>query len=369
MSRAIDSADFKRHFNFAVDSNIVNHVRHPLFHETVRIYLGLMPSGSREHILLATALTFMAPVPLPIFWWLRRISRRQLPDYMLMLLALGLVIMSPITLWTENKYLLGYFNPVVYHNPTLNALRPFLVPLTLLSLLVFERMSARDLSRQALIVGASAAIMVLSTLAKPSYAIALLPGLCLVAGYRYLRKRSVDSALLVFGFCLPGVIVLGGLYLAAFTGVNEGRGIALGFLTVLAEYVPVWRIPIQLILSIAFPALVYLLFLSEARQHIFLNLSWVVFAVAAAIALFVIDRGWIWRTGDFLWTGYAAVFVLMFASASFIIEQYSLERESATDVRNLPGSRLSFRFNLVMLVFGLHVLSGVAYYFRTISEF
>ncbi len=390
MSIAINSPDFKSHYYLAIGTIDIDYINHQLFHETVRFYHELLPSASREHISLVTALTFLSLVPLPIFWQLRRASRRQLPNYIILLLTLGLMITTPILLWTDNKYLLGYFNPVVYHSPTMAALRPFLAPLALLSLLIFERQFALPTARSSTcprsggqsscsiiygkagrwsVTASSAALLMLATSAKPSYTIALIPGLCLFAIFRYRFHRSVDWALLTIGFVLPACLALGALYLSTYINLADGSSIGIGFLTVLAHHVPLWRIPFQILLSIVFPAAVYLLYRVEARRHLFLNLSWVIFVVGALISLTIYEGGPRLTAGNFLWTSYIAVFVLMFATLSFLVERYSIERELAADESDLSQSSLSFRFIVAMLLFGLHVISGLRFYIQTLSEF
>ena len=369
MSRAVDSSDYKRHYDLALDFIELDHINHPLFHEAIRFYRRLVPYASREHVLLVTALTFKALLPLPIYWWFGRTRGCDLPDYVLMLLVLGLLIVSPITLWTDQRYMLGYFNPVIYHSPTLNALRLFLVPLVILSLAIFDCHTGRAKSRRVIDTAVSALLVVLATLAKPSFTIALVPGLSLFGLWRCWQHRSVDRVQLVIGFCLPGCVVLGVLYQSTFVAIDDGSSIAIGLLTALSQHVPLWRIPLQILLSVAFPVVVYLLFLAEARRHLLLNLSWSVFIVGALMSLLLYESGPRLQAGNFLWTSYSAIFVLMFASLSFLIERYAIEQESAKAENELAQPRLSLRFNFALLFFGLHVLSGIAYYFRTISEF
>lgn len=369
MSIAVNSSDHSQHYRFAVYSIADHHVSYPVFHMAIRSYQSLLPSSKPTSILLASVISFMLPLPLIIFWGLRQVSRRHLTENILICLALGLLIMSPITIWTDSKYMLGYINPIVYHNPTSNILRVFLVPLALLSLMPFTR-SVGDNAQRRIVLGlVSASLLAIATLTKPSYTIALIPGMCLLSIWRFVRKRYVDWPLLALGFCLPAVIILLGQYASTYANSHDGSTMGLGFLTFFGHYLPLWRFPIQFLLSVAFPAVVYFLYFAEARKHLFLNLSWVVFGVAVMILMFVSEVGPRAGAGNFIWTSYGAIFVLMFASLRFSVEQYVIERSVDVDVDMPIRQRMSFRFGVAMAVFALHVLSGVAYYVRTLSLF
>ncbi len=368
MPSVVDTSDHKKHYKFAFDSNFDHAASHPLFHVTIRAYRDLLPSASRENILSESVLTYMLPLPLVIFWGLTRPARRQLPDLALMFLALAMMIVAPVTIWVDNVYMLGYLNSTVYHNPTSNILRVFLVPLALSSLMIFERSNQHGPRWRVMVAIMSSSLVVVATLAKPSYTIALLPGLLLYALWRFWQKHAVDLVLLALGFCLPGALVLGGEYFLTYITREDGSSLGFGFLTVLAFYVPLWRIPIQFLLSIAFPVTVYLLYLDKARQHLFLNLTWVIFGVGTMISMLVYEAGRL-KAANLVWTSYSVVFVLMFASLQFLVEQDVFERRGEQQRTGLFGSGLSVRFCAAMLTFALHVASGIAYYFRFMYSF
>ena len=49
-----------------------------------------------------------------------------------------------------------------------------------------------------------ASLLLLSTLAKPSYTFVLIPGCCAFAAWQALRANRVDWIYLIFGICIPG---------------------------------------------------------------------------------------------------------------------------------------------------------------------
>ena len=74
------------------------------------------------------------------------------------------------------------------------------------------------------------------------------------------------------------------------------------------------------------------------------------------------------RHANFVWTSYSVTFVLMFASLRFLIEQYVQYRESAATDTLAINSRPPWQFSVALLVFSLHVVSGLAYAIRVVGN-
>ena len=68
--------------------------------------------------------------------------------------------------------------------------------------------------------------------------------------------------------------------------------------------------------------------------------------------------------GNFLWTSYNGIFLLMFASILFLLEQYVRELRHGYGSIQALNLRFSRRFAVALLLLGLHLLSGIAYYWR-----
>ena len=369
MASAVNSSDFNNHYRQALDSSLYHHIKHPLYHVMVRGYKSLFPSNSEQVISFLSIFTFMLPLPSLVFSLLRRSSQRLISDHVLIMLALGLTVMAPITIWTDNHHMIGYLNTLVYHNPTSLALRLFLIPLALVSVNSFKCRSHRSRSHRIGFLLASGSLIVIASLAKPSYTIALIPALGLMALWRVFASRFVNWTLLILGLFIPGLLILGTQYVVVYLNSSNDSGFGLGFLTLFGHWAPLWRIPLQFLLSLVFPVAVYLLFLTDARKHLFLNLSWLVFGVGTLITCFFFEVGPRSTAGNFLWTSYSVVFVLMFASLTFLIEQYVVIQTNTTGHSTAIRSKRSLRLKFAMLIFFIHVLSGVAYYFRTMSVY
>ena len=366
---ALDT-DFGKHIRRAIAlpeiSDHESHVTHVLYHSLfLLIYRGL-PTLELTHVAAAAILIFMLPVPLIAFAFFKKAAGDSLPDPWLMAFSLGLTIMSPVTIWT-NVFMIGYINPIVYHNPTVITVRLFVIPISLLALRIYQSQAYRSLNQRVYVLLLCAVLVLMSTLAKQSFTIALLPGCCLYASWRLLRRRHVDWFLLAIGICLPGVFMLAFQYLLYDVNSSDGSAVAFGFLTFMQQWIPSWRIPIQLLLSLVFPIGVYLRYRENARRHLYLNMSWVLFAVAAGITYVLYETGPRIEHGNFIWNSYSAIFLLMFASALFLMEQHAHERQLEIGELHVFGIKLSRSVAFLMLLFGLHVVSGITYYMRFLA--
>ena len=311
----------------------------------------------------------MLPVPLVAFALLKKAAGEALPTAILMSLAIALTIMAPITIWAD-RFMLGYISPMVYHNPTSVTARLFVIPLSLLALRMFQPGgSNRSLNQRVYITLLSASVVLMGTLAKPSFTFVLLPGCCLFALWRAFRRQSVDWLLLVCGFCLPGALLMGLLYLMTYVSQDTSSAVAFGFLTFMQHWIPTWRIPIQLVLSLAFPLVVLALYFERARRHLYLNLCWVIFAVSAVMVFTLYEEGLRFQDGNFLWSSYSAIFLLMFASLLFLVEQHRRETQLGCGDWIFLGIPVSRKTAIASLAFGLHLLSGIAYYYRFLTQF
>lgn len=336
-------------------SDVLFHADFLFFHRI----LGL----SQQPAVLAAILLVMAPVPLIAFALFKRSAGEHLPDGILMASALGLAVIAPITIWTD-EFMLGYLNPIVYHNPTSITARLFVIPVSILAFRIYQNRPYRSLNHRVHNVLLCAVVMVLSILAKPSFALALIPGCLLFAFWQVLRRGHVDWILLAFGVCLPATLMVGLQAVISYFAFDNNSSIAFGFLTFMKLWIPTWRIPLQLLLSLVFPIGVGLLYAKQASRDPFLKFAWTVFICAILVTYLLYETGPRKWHGNFLWTSYNAVFLLMFASIRFLLEQYVGELRHGHGNLKVLSLRFSRRFAFASLLLGLHVLSGIAYYLR-----
>ncbi|MCY4073337.1 MAG: hypothetical protein OXG60_18760 [Chloroflexi bacterium] len=341
----------------------VTHVSHVMYHATYRLLKYFLPTIDSPDIALLAIMVFILPLPMIIFSHLFNHSAGTISVYVILLLSIALTIVAPITFWTSES-MIGYINPVVYHNPTLIALRLFAIPVSLLALKVFSSPSYRDANHRRYTILLCASLLLFATQVKPSYTIVLIPGCCAFAAWRILRGDRVDWMLLVLGICIPGSLMLGLLYLISYVNLADGSTISFGVFVFTRYWIPDWLVPIKLLLSLAFPLSVYLLFSAEARKHLYLNLSWAVFATSALATYCLYESGPRIGHGNFLWNSYITVFVLMFASVQFLIQQYVRFRLAWPQDRRSMPSRMSLKFSISVVFFGAHVFFGIGYYIR-----
>lgn len=136
------SPDFRNHYRRAMElpaETTDRPVGHVLYHAVVKVIRQVLRTVPDSTVQLISTLTFMLPVPAIIFYTLKKTNDADLPNLLTGALALGLTVASPITIWLDNPYMIGYINSIVYHNPTLIALRPFVIPLFLMSLWAIQR--------------------------------------------------------------------------------------------------------------------------------------------------------------------------------------------------------------------------------------
>ena len=354
--------DFNYHYKFALEMPDEVHIAHVLYYATVLVYNRLTPFASAFYVNVFAMITFMSPLLLILFELLKRTACNHINDRVILMLALCLFIMAPISIWIDNPFMAGYVNPTVWHSPTFHALRLFIVPVSLMARRIVDGSRYHDLNHRIYVVLLSACLISLATMAKPSYTIALIPGVCLFVIYRMSKRQSVDWPLLILGTFWPGMILLGLQYLVNYG--NGGDGIQLGILVFARLWMPVWQIPIRLLLSLAFPLCVYLLYFAEARKYTYLNISWLIFFVGMLYMYFFNVSGWRFDHGVFSWTGHSVIFALMYASVQFLVERYAMERRRMLEDGNTSRQLFSIRFILVAATFGLHVIAGIAYFFR-----
>ena len=358
--------DYTLHYRYAAWHGPQSYVSHALYPATIRLYDALIPPLADVYITFLATLTYMLPLPLALYWLLQR-GAPQIRTAALMAASIALTLATAVTLWTDNQFMIGYFTGTVYHNPTYLTLRVFIAPMFVLATRVFAERSYRDFNERFYTLALTATMLLLTTLGKQSYAMALLPGACIFAMWRLWRRRGVDWTLLIFGICVPGTLLLLTQSLVTTANLRHDFYIGFGFFEAFLQHVPLWRIPLQLALSLVFPGVAYWLYRDEARKHSNLNLAWTVFGAAAAIVLFM-HTSFLY-TADLGWTGYAAAFALMFATMAFLLERATAEGAFAAAGERVAWGGLSRRMKICLIALGLHVASGLAYYARFMTSF
>lgn len=333
---------------------------HFLYHEAVigtMTVTGLVVEEASFWVILATCVGFA--------WALYALLRYLIGDMvigwrgqlLLCAVVLGLMLVGPIRAVSDAIQFQSFsalINPNTIHSPTMAVLRPLVV---LLFLCILKLLAGRAVWRYAAL---ALVLTVLATLTKPNYTLAIAPAMVLLVGFDALRGRKLNWAAIAVGVLLPAVLVLGWQYLFWY---GPGRAVPASgeqakiVLSPLELYLNVWNvppvlIPLQIVLSVVFPMVVYAVYWNLARRELALNLSWLVFAGGAAMAyLFVEKPGE--ANGNLTWGGQITLTVLFAVSAGFWLRQgWQRWQESGK-------LQIDWRFGLCGLAFAAHVVNHV----------
>jgi hypothetical protein len=198
----------------------------------------------------------------------------------------------------------------------------------------------------------------LSVLTKPNYVLAFMPtlGIAVLIRLGLNRGRELGRTLLFSaGLGILVIFVLGLQYAETYmssTGTTSAPQESAH--TIIAPFA-VWRlyspnIPASLLLSIAFPLSVVILYFRECKSNPTVLMAWGVFAIAVLQYVFLAESGETLADGNWGWGSNIAVYILFLVSAMVF----------------LPQPR-SWRYYFVAMFFGLHLASGI-YYFAKIAN-
>jgi hypothetical protein len=235
----------------------------------------------------------------------------------------------------------GYITPNSFHSPTLILMKPFALVLFGYAVKVFAGEPSRGRG-----VWVCFAIAFLCTLAKPNYSIALIPALGLMSVYSIWKRQPLDWRLLIVGIGLPIIGLLGWQFLYQ----TRGRGgFAFEPLRVMNDLSPDGLLLPKLLLSIVFPAAVYLLYWPQTRHDTAFTLAWLSFGIALAYLYTMVEVNY-WSAGNFQWGTQITLLILFLIAARLLIRQYMASRQ------------WTWRLTVCVILLALHFVGGLAVY-------
>ena len=317
-------------------------VAHPGWELLLVLANSLFGVSFRTSAFLVTLFSILAAALVLYFWFEPILRARGTPLWLGVVAAIGLNLVTPLSILAsvDRKYYLGYIGIISYHNPTIILLRPLALLQFIFAFGCFQQ-AGSSIWRQ---TGIAAAVTLLATFAKPSFAICLLPVLSLMVAYRWLKNQPINWRLFIFGFFVPTIAMLAWQFLVAY-GSPEKSGIffyPFGVMAGLSSFL--W---IKFILSILFPLLVTVLFFPEATRDIRMVLAWLVFLLGAFYSYFLAEGPPRTLDGNFIWSAKIALLVLFCVTTLFLLERIKTIRWKAI---------------LCGVVWGLHVAFGLIYY-------
>jgi hypothetical protein len=265
------------------------------------------------------------------------------------LLTLGVMIAShiPLLFFLDDNIYFGYIGLNVYNNATTNFLKPFALAATLA---VFGFLNGTSHSRRAILF--AGAMIALSTLTKPNYIICLLPALSLLIFKDLLQKKSINWKSLLPGVFFPAAVVLFLQFLLTYYG--EKSSILWMPFYVIRFYSN--YIGVKILLSILFPLVFILLFPLILKNDRRVQLTWIMFLVAMFYYLFLAENaGGSFEDGNFGWGAEITLFLLFFVSTLTWVEKIKVQ------------PRPYFKDYLLLLLWLIHIASGILYYAFTLS--
>lgn len=250
-----------------------------------------------------------------LYGWFGKADRKDW-DWLRAGAAVTLTFVAPVMLlaFQDGFFYYGYIGLANYHNPTIHLLKP----VALLSLIYAIRAAGgehsnwRDISLAALWI-------TLSTWIKPNYVLSILPAMGLVAIIRRLQGRRLDWKMLIFGFALPGIVMLFIQWLIAYPFGDPGEGIILAPFLVEGSYSS--NLALKFILSSLFPLLVLFIARRSLLEDSSLLVGWVGFLAGAAQFYLLAEGGQRMFDGNFRWSGQIMLFLLFAVAVRWILRE------------------------------------------------
>jgi hypothetical protein len=353
MARMINDSDFPFHIETAKSFAATGHITMP--HFLLQVLLGSVVASGVASAQQAALIFFQAIYVVTaalVCWYIIRWAGAARP-VLAVLLAVAVLMSAPITTRGElDMYLIGYFPPNAYHNPTMLLARPLLVLALASAVVAVTRVG--PLSVRELI--ALTAPVVFLGFAKPNYLACLAPALGLAAIWKNLRATGRPTGAVswvrVAAVCGAAVCTVGGmLVLYRALALGQRGGVTFAPFAVIGHHAEVDALFIARSVagSLAFPIGVTLLWPRAVWGDPGMRIAWAGMIVGLLISYLLAEEGDRSYDGNFLWTGQMAVFVLFVAAAAFLTRVTTPRPDAATLARGLG----------VMAVLWLHVESGI----------
>lgn len=263
-----------------------------------------------------------------IAWYVARGSRGNAALAGSVLLAVAVLMAGPILPRRDfSLFLIGYFPPNVYHNPTMLMAKPLLVLAFAGTVAALTRTGQARAGELVLL----AAPVVLLGLAKPNYLGCIVPVLIAGATWMVLRRQAVSWARVVTVAAAAVATLASGYVLYKSDELGFDTSVIYAPLRVIALYAPVDGISIarSLAASLAFPLAVVAMWPRAAAGDASMRVAWSGAIVALLFSYLLAEGGDRTDHGNFLWTGQMGVFVLFVASAAFVRQRLQLSSPSA----------------------------------------
>ncbi len=326
-------SDYTAHVHFAEmlgRTRVINHP-HFLYQALVCFLVWLAPGLSFRTSGLLAALAFYALLGVLLY---REAAAVAASGWLRLGASLYIILMQPIVLPGDGyRYQIGYLWPEPYYSPTLVVVKPLALIAVLHAVRFLEAGRDRVKPTAIAVCGLSVAA---GALAKPNFAICLLPAAGVYGAWLALRKRPFSRLGIAAGVLVPGAAVLAWQYYQSYSGtvsaVQYRDAIVLAPFAVMRYHAR--GLAYKFLLSILFPVGVCLAWFQKARADLSFRFAWLIFAFGAFYTYMFAER-LRFGMGNFLWCGYISCFVLLVMAWRFFLRQAASGGRSRGDVVRL----------------------------------
>lgn len=265
----------------------------------------------------------------------------------LVILTLALVVIQPISLTpliNTAEFLVQWINISPHHNPTSIAIRGIVLILTLIAVNTVTNNTRYSWQQT---VGVML-MVIFSTLIKPNWLMAFLPVYAVVVLFAWWRGIAWDKRMVLLGFGVSSVLAL---------TITFGLGIVADNSDLVVRIFTYELTPVRVIkmlLSIAFPLYVAVVWHKELVKDYALLFAWGVFATGVVQGLIFDEAGFRAGHGNFFWGQSIAGWVLFVLTVRLYIRQTNILWQTA-----MPTSWI---WRIATLLLTLHTITGVLWW-------
>lgn len=351
------SSDLPKHINLAIQflTGESSHT-HPGFPPLIGIFHILKLSYS-DSAILVLAIT-VTVISILIYRILVNLLKDMYSEEQVLFFSLALIIVTAIYVPFFNKDIyLGQGSPNVWHSPTLLVVKPFSILSIFFTVQFLSSKRHQDSYKFMFIL---AILFFISSLMKPNFIIAFLPGLFIFLVMKQIKNKELNLRLNL-KLCLislPTVFILLWQYLIKFDSVEGKSKIIIFLFAVWGRLTP--NPIISLLLLIAFPLAILIFRFKKVIKDDYIILSWICFGVALAQYIVFAESAPMFSHGNFGWGRIIMVHILfVFSTVEFLkwIKSISINTVTWELVQIYVTSTL----------LSLHIVSGLFYFIKILS--
>jgi hypothetical protein len=262
------------------------------------------------------------------------------------------LMVGPISVFSyPDRQYMAYFNGNPYHNPTYLLMRPFALLFFISSLKnVYEK-------RGLLEIVFGSVFLFLTSIAKPSFTLSIVPSILLVLALRWSSIKKINYKFVSIAIILTSLIVLISQFIIMYTGERGDRVIFSPFEAILIYVKDVPTVLFSGLLSIVFPLVITIIYWQKIKLEFSFQLAWANFLLSLPFAYLLteeIDMGSV----NFWWTPMIAVFILFLVTLKIFLGQVHEQK--------FEGKEKIIKVYFPSLILIAHIICGVVYYVSSI---